>query len=468
LNAFRSALQNSQNSAVSVAVIGDSIFDYGNPSDPTTYPNGPVVQLTRSLQNVYGTHGTGIIPIGSNGGLATNPEWTLHGTVTTVNDLGPSQSGTGAFGSTFKMTGGGNYVELTPQFGDSLRVYMESTTDSGGCNVLVDGVTTLVGNTTSGSPAAIVATIGSLSADVHTVFIGAPGSGSCYLYGVEFTYGSTGVTVHKLAHGYARSEAWGANTATQLAYIAQMSPVPAAAIVALGVNDSTNGTGTTASQYRSNISNILTYLRTLNPQMAILVADENNVQTPGTVLPQTTIRTSEQAVAQQFGASYLSIADAWGAYATANALGLMASDGVHITSKGGLSQAGLLTTTMVGYGLTQSTSFPCPIPGTPTLSAQSGAGSGATVNWAGGYALSNCNFTFGLTTGTSPAAGQLVHIAFSSAFSSSPGCVVSPTGTESSLSLPVVPQVSTTGVTVDTTSTPAAGMTYYYTIHCAM
>jgi lysophospholipase L1-like esterase len=342
LNALRSSFHNGVNAPSSIVVIGDSIFDYVGPSN---YANSPIVKLSSDIRSMYGSHGTGEIPVGGNNGLTTNPEWTLNGTVTTVNDLGPFQTGTGAFGTIFRVSGTGNFFSLPSQYGDTLKLYMESTNDTGGCAVQIDGGTsTVLGNTTNTTPTLITSSIGPMAIGLHNVNIGANTSGACYLKGAEWITGNVGITVHKIAHGYARSEAFGSSAATQLADIPLMSPIPSAAIIGLGVNNCLNGTQSLA-QYQSDLQNIVSYLRSVNPQMAVLIADEHNITgscaNPNFSL-QSSLKPIEQSIATQNGGSYVSIGDAWGSEVNANALGLMASDGVHPSDKGGLSQAGIL------------------------------------------------------------------------------------------------------------------------------
>lgn len=70
-----------------------------------------------------------------------------------------------------------------------------------------------------------------------------------YVYGVEFTPGKSGLSIHNLAHGYSRSEALGGDPECQMTFLQQIPGKIDGAIIALGLNDSINGAGTTAEQY---------------------------------------------------------------------------------------------------------------------------------------------------------------------------------------------------------------------------
>jgi lysophospholipase L1-like esterase len=116
------------------------------------------------------------------------------------------------------------------------------------------------------------------------------------------------------------------------------------AVIAIGANDSINGTGTTAGQYARNLRGIVTTLRQSNPGVLIAVQDEINTK-PGESakpLPQTLIRNVEESLASTMHLDYISIAAKWGSEMQADRRGYMAGDGVHPTDLGGKEIANLM------------------------------------------------------------------------------------------------------------------------------
>jgi hypothetical protein len=139
LTSWQMALRKLHEQPANIVVIGDSIAccigprDYGN-----VWPN----VLRRHLGQRYDEHGSGIIPVGNNDGLATNPQWSLHkksGEISTV-DMGPYQSGVGAFSSTFKLRGDAELTLLVPEKRPTQVVlyYASSIDTAGGIQVRTD------------------------------------------------------------------------------------------------------------------------------------------------------------------------------------------------------------------------------------------------------------------------------------------------------------------------------------------
>lgn len=347
------AMASAKLAAKAIVVIGDSITCCIGPSDIN---NNPIKVFTRLLQSAYGNGGTGIIPVGNNDGLSIRPEWSASGTWSAVSDLGPTQSSTGAFGTVFVSAGTSSSLTLTlPAATTSVTVMGETTTDSAGCNVIVAGTTVgTVGNSTTSMPTAFSTDV-NLGSATSTVTLSPAGPGKCYLYGAGSSAASTGMVVHNLAHGYARSEAWGSNPSAQLAFVDKLSPVPSLAIIDLGVNDSINGTGTTAAQYQSNLQSIITHLKALNAHMSIMLLDNYDVQSPGTLLPQTSVRQIEQALAASNGLAYMSMHDVWQSYAEASALGYINADHIHPSDIGGVVMGQAIATHL---GIAASVNIP--------------------------------------------------------------------------------------------------------------
>lgn len=336
-NTFRSSLSNYNNGLTSIVLIGDDTL---NGNGPATLPNTIAYQL-QTYFSAYKLAGSGIVPVlGAGSGVTLNPEWTKTGTISGSSDLGPFQTGTlGDFTSTAILAGTGTSVTMTPVSNvNSLTVYGETSTDTaGGCLVSIDGgASTTVGNSITGAPGVYRTTINS-SLGTHTVTITGNASTNCRLYGVEWTNGTNGIEVHRLAHTGAITGAW--STTSQLAYIAAMSPLPQMAVVMLGNNDNLNSVAQATVQ--TNLSNLLTQLKTINPQMSVLFYNQQNMNTAGTGVTAAQIKTIQQGLTANSAAGYLSLSDSWGSYAAANTNGLM-NGNVNPSSKGALAAAALL------------------------------------------------------------------------------------------------------------------------------
>lgn len=172
---------------------------------------------------------------------------------------------------------------------------------------------------------------------------------SAYIYGVEFIYGSNGISVHNLAHGYARTEAWGARPEEQFAYLNLIAGGIQLAVISLGVNDSINGAGTTPLEYRQHLVAIIDYLKKTNPDISIVIYDEISTRRGETagVLPQTLVRQEEIQIARQEHIGFLSPLPMWGYFSQASERGLYAQDSVHPSDLGGRN-LGLIITEYLG------------------------------------------------------------------------------------------------------------------------
>ncbi len=312
---------------VNAVVIGDSWAEGGGAFQ--SYSNVWAQQLQKHLQTKFGYHGTGVIPLHTASGA-----WTLTGTWATLPNLGPTQGGINAFNLLYQQTGAANTAAMTLKYyGDHFVVYYATYTDSGaGFGVSFDGgAATVYGAATSATytPASVSVPV---AAGWHTVTIAPPATGNVYLYGGEWIAGTSGVSVHNLARGGARAEAFGAATATELAWVPQIAGGVQLAIVSLGVND--YGTSVLPATYQTNLQNIVGYLQGLSPAPAILILDQANTNASGTTYAQSQYRAIEQALAIANGCAYLSVGERWGSYANANALGLMAADGFHPSDEG--------------------------------------------------------------------------------------------------------------------------------------
>jgi len=354
LGGWRRALASSNQRVANAVIIGDSIACCIGPQD---YGNVWTNSLRTYINLHYMQHGSGVIPVGSNDKLALNPlspEWSIHNNTgqTSVVNFGPYQTGVGAFGGVFKLTGDADLTLLLPEKRpDNLVLYYASSTDSG-AGILVSAerkALGIFGKESSPRFLAHTAVIPLKQISSKISFSPALASGSVYIYGAEFIYHDEGVSIHNLAHGYARSEAFGSDTAAQLAFLDKIPGGIQLAVISLGVNDSINGTGTTASEYRSNMQQIISYLRQLNPDVSIFIYDQISTR-PGeaaTLLPQSLIREQEKQLAQTNHGAYLSPLSRWGTFSVASARGYFSPDGIHPTDLGDRELASLLETMLL-------------------------------------------------------------------------------------------------------------------------
>ncbi|MFZ0744629.1 MAG: SGNH/GDSL hydrolase family protein [Terracidiphilus sp.] len=339
LVAWRHKVSQAKVRPVNIVVLGDSIACCFGPTD---YENIWTNVLRQAEALRYGNHGTGIIPIGNDFGLSTNPQWSLHpqgGNIDTV-PFGPYQGAKGAFGGVFRLKGAAQVTVLLPvKPPDGVTLYYASAADSkAGIRVSYDDRSSItVGQLASTTLKAQRVNLPSDKIGSSTLsFSAASDSGCAYIYGVEFTYGKTGISLHNLAHGYARSEAWGADPEAQLAFLSQIRGGIQLAILSLGVNDSINGTGTTADEYREHMATIINHLRTLDPAMPIVIFDEipTRLGESATILPQSAIRVQERLLASQFAVGYISPYEAFGPPAAAADRGYFSKDNLHPSDLG--------------------------------------------------------------------------------------------------------------------------------------
>jgi lysophospholipase L1-like esterase len=351
LSTWREALASSGRQIVNAVIIGDSIACCFGPQD---YGNVWANSLRTYTKVRYKQHGTGVLPVGNNDNLALNPQWSLllyNGQASNLK-FGPYQAGingtqTSAFGGVFRLTGDAELTLLVPEKRPyKLVLYYASSTDSGG-GVLVrsDGkLLGVLGKETSTHIQAHTAILPLTQSFSTLSFSAASPNGSVYIYGAEFIYQDEGVSVHNLGHGWARSEAYGGDVGSQLAFFDQIPGGIQLAVISLGVNDSLDGTGTTVYEYRRNIQEIISHFRQINPNISIVIYDEPSTQ-PGEnvpLLPQSLIREQEKQLAQENRAVYLSSFPRWGTYDNASARGYFSPGGVHPSDLGDRDLASLL------------------------------------------------------------------------------------------------------------------------------
>jgi hypothetical protein len=143
-----------------------------------------------------------------------------------------------------------------------------------------------------------------------------------------------------MGHGGARSEAFGSNSAAEMAWLKQINGGVQMAVISLGVND--YGNSIPLATYQSNLQSIITYLKTnFSPVPSILILDQGNVNETG-ASPQSAYTAIEQQLALANNAMFLSVSRRWGSFANASALGIMYTDGIHPVDAGYLDIASMI------------------------------------------------------------------------------------------------------------------------------
>ena len=405
MSTFNIGFHNWLTKITNVVLLGDS---WTEGAGFTSFRNVWAEQLRTYLQSNSGSHGSGIVPLHTSSGA-----WALTGTWNTLNNLGPYQNGSNAFGMLYQASGTANTAAMTVKYyGDHLLVYYATYMDSGsGFTVTIDGTTTTTcGAATSASYTAATCSAAAAALGWHTAVIAPPATGNCYLYGAEWLVGTTGLSVHNLGRGAARSEAFGTNPATQMAWLKQIGGGVQLAVIALGVNDA--GTSVPLATYQANLQAIITYLKTnFSPAPSILILDQGNASaTYAGSYPQSAYTAIEQQLALANGAMFLSVSRRWGAYTNASALGVMYSDGLHPNDAGHLDIAQMVERRIVENTIPYVQTYPSlsQFMGNPTHNAgnetsSTGFGQGAlgTGNFGStGYNTGvGQNACYNLTTG---------------------------------------------------------------------
>lgn len=407
--AFNVCFHNYMSRYCNVALIGDSWTEGGGAGASAS--NYWAVQLQKYLQANSFYHGAGMIPVHTSSGA-----WAFGGTTysstnlpPTVNALGPHQTVTGnatnTFGTLYQLNGTANTLTLGTYdftknntgsrfYADTFLVYYATSTDTAsGFTVTVSNTTSAGVVTTSNPVTCGAAATSSFTPGVCTITapmvastplnwdsltITPPATGNAYIYGVEPLivnnpvaplalpaqggYTNVGVSVYNFARGGANSNAFGASTATDLAFLPQVyGGKLQLAVISLGVNDW--GQGVPLATYQTNMQNIVTYLQTNFPGISILILDEGNVDTTrysnvnGNT--QDDFRAIEKKIALTYGCGYLSIGERWGSFTNANNnLQVMNSDGLHPNDAGYIDIAQMIERRIVEQTLAFTQLYP--------------------------------------------------------------------------------------------------------------
>ncbi len=367
---YNGSFHNCASQIVNVLVIGDSIAYGWGANIPNT--GGWAGRLASNLQKICPSHGTGIIP-------AYMPQWNQSVVDTNLNaqngwsmtnSVGPYQSGSSPFGTLYQGGPGTNPATLSSQQGDTAVVYYATYVDTGsGFGVSIDGgpATTYGASTSSTYTAAkaVVPIPGGLGA--HTVTITPPPTGHIYLYGAELTIGNVGISVHNTGRPGARTDAFGSAPESQNAFWPQIGGGIQLVIDSLGVNDLFAWNPSNFQTYQQNM--IANWQALSSPSPSILILDQNHIQNENG-----NNKFQEQRIELALNTAYSSVADRWGLWTNANALGLQ-FDAWHPNDKGYEDITAMLSTQLTDGSFESST-----YPSNPTLQSLTVTGAANAVH----------------------------------------------------------------------------------------
>ena len=339
------AFHNSATDPVHVVVLSDSTahvdqtngIGYGPNQRLDLWPNQLQIALARTAPG--GSHGTGLLTLEANAGRYDTDVWQLSGPYAYSAEIGPFQSARDEGGH---IPANGGTVRLPPhekasllsQHGDTLWIYWAACPDSSAFTVDVDNIPKGVfGRDHSSTCVAVRTRVFQGPLGDHTVTINA-GDGNAYLYAAEWTEGDTGVAVDNLAIGGATTVFF--DSSAKLAYLHTI-PNVGLLIIALGINDFAHAVP--LSTYQSNLSTIILDVKKNSPNTSILVVSQYPVLSDDARsslgLSQAQYWNIAQQVASKYKVGYLSLSKTWGSFSALNNRGILTSDRVHPSDKGG-------------------------------------------------------------------------------------------------------------------------------------
>lgn len=296
---FLQALNNAANQAVNVVVAGDSFTvcehtNCGAGGGPLVATNRWAEQMRIQMQKIYGSHGTGMVPLVY--GAASSPEinalaWSCSGTFdTSTGTLGPSQSSGNAL---VHLHAGASctFHDSRNIAWDALNIYCMTNSASGSLTVNVDGgaFTGTACGTTSGSATAHVVTLAATSSTSHSVVF--TSSGDSYLYAAEGTAGTIGVSVHLIGIGGATAAMFGATPAAEMAFSDLIPTGTQAFLYEDQTNDAAGGVAT--GTFSTQVQNIITHEQGLAsaPTVMLVIPPVDQVNSSDAMAPYTAIQT---------------------------------------------------------------------------------------------------------------------------------------------------------------------------------
>jgi hypothetical protein len=157
--------------------------------------------LRNYLQDAYGGHGTGLVPLIHVVGYphvnadnwTIDGSWSATGTANLMQGVGPSQGSNMPGGGVVLMADGTAATFSSSMAYDHLRTYCATSAASGSLSITIDGRPAGSACTqTTATATATVVTSPALALGTHTATLTC--TGSCQLYGAEGTAGSFGVS----------------------------------------------------------------------------------------------------------------------------------------------------------------------------------------------------------------------------------------------------------------------------------
>lgn len=321
LRYWRSKLADAANGLgiAKINVICDSIGEgYGSDATPANWINTSYVGMVRNkLASKYGDVGRGIIP----SYFPKDAEFMVKSGFAKTSGFGFANFGvqTNVIGST-----------LTFSFnGTGLNIFYVDGSGAGDFTYQIDGGSTVNVNTVDPLTWAKKLTITGLSDGEHTCIITQNQSGTTtYILGFAEIKGTYGVQVNMVGKESANSN--DTSLSSDRALLAEFSLiVPDLTIIECIAND--YGAQTDLETYRANIQKIITNAKAGGGDVLITSVGMENI---AKTIAQTSYLQVLKELASTNNLAFLDLFSRWGDAATAETLGLINSDHIHLGIKG--------------------------------------------------------------------------------------------------------------------------------------
>lgn len=299
---FLQAVNNAANQPVSVLVAGDSftIADQtvcGTSCGPVVSANRWAEQIRIQLQAIYGSHGTGIVPIVFDfTGTINSEAYSKTGTTDLATSaLGPSRIGAHTGNSLLHLATGATitFNDSRSIKWDTLHVYGATSAGSGSlvCPSPFGTLTTGSASATGAVSGGFTATRWDLTATtLATHSVTCTASGDFYLYAFQGTAGTTGAEVSIIGLGGANAYAFGNAPTTQLAFTDLDFSSQHAFVFMDLTNDVAESTPT--STFQTQIQSIITHEQALSAAPVVMLAIPGvDIAATGSAGPYTAVQT---------------------------------------------------------------------------------------------------------------------------------------------------------------------------------
>lgn len=315
-----------------VLCAGDSITEgvgaTGKP-DVSSYPT-----YLRSLLvgRGYTSAGTGWVPPRNNNTGNTDSRWNIvsgfavFGGATTYNNFVMSTT-----------TNGANAIFTSDVAGDTVDIAYLDSSAYGAFTYSIDNASSGLGFGTitpsSATPRVFKLTVSGLSNATHTVKITTTSTTQSFLGPVQVRNSAGGLLLSNLGVGSSQTDTW-ASTASYYhngPYAAAIDTYDLVIVEPMIVNDAVVGLGSSATL--TNLTNIVTTFQATGADVVMLCPGTPNPAGTISAATWTPYRQAVYTVADSLNVPVLEPADRWGAWATAQANGLM-NDQYHPTSAG--------------------------------------------------------------------------------------------------------------------------------------